>query len=193
MLTVLRMPLWSTIQPNSSPNSLSNLQLAGQAGVQKLLLQALTAGTLAASLLLGVIPSVDQAGLNLSGAAYAQNGAGQVTSQEVQSYARSVLAMEPYREAAFGEIQQITGSNDVPVVACHRPSSLSNLPENIRDIAIDYCNQAIAIVERNGLTITRFNQITVSHQSDATLRSQIQGEICKIQGNQGDDCKLPPG
>jgi hypothetical protein len=155
------------------------------------MLQACAAGTLAATgLLFGLVPCFDRVGggLSLSNTAYAQAA----SSQEVQSYARSVLAMEPYRETAFTKIQQITGSTEVPVVACQRPSSLSNLPENIRDIAIDYCNQAIAIVERNGLTITRFNQITVAHQSDATLRSQIQAEICKIQGSQGDACKLPP-
>ncbi len=181
MLTVLQMPFWSTIQP---------LQPAGRPSVQKFLLQALAAGTLAATgLLLGVVPNFDQANLSWNNAAYAQS----VSNQEVQQYARSVLTMEPYRETAFSKIQQITGSNDVPVVACHRPSSLSNLPENIRDIAIDYCNQAISIVESNGLTITRFNQITVAHQSDASLRGKIQGEICKIQGSQGDDCKLPPG
>jgi hypothetical protein len=181
MLTVLRMPLRPMVQ--------SDVPSAGRSSVQKFLLQAFATGTLAATgLLLGVVPWFDLTGPQWGSIAYAQD----VSNQEVQSYAQSVLAMEPYREAAFTKIQQITGSSEVPVVACHRPSSLSNLPENIRDIAIDYCNQAIAIVERNGLTITRFNQITVAHQSDATLRGQIQAEICKIQGSKGEDCKLPP-
>ena len=183
MLTVLQMPLWPTVQSDSHP--------ADGSSVQKFLLQTCAVATLAATgLLLGLVPCFDRVGLglSLSSAAYAQA----VSSQEVQSYARSVLAMEPYRETAFTKIQQVTGSADIPVVACHRPSSLNNLPENIRGIAIDYCNQAISIVERNGLTITRFNQITVAHQSDATLRNQIQAEICKIQGNQGESCKLPP-
>jgi len=168
----------------------SDVHSAGGSSVQKFLLQAVAVGTLAATgLLLGVIPWFDSAGPQWNNSAYAQD----VSNQEVESYAQSVLAMEPYREAAFTKIQQITGSTEVPVVACHRPSSLSNLPDNIRDIAIDYCNQAISIVERNGLTITRFNQITVAHQSDPNLRSKIQGAICKIQGSQGDNCKLPPG
>ena len=182
---MLRMPFRPTVQ-----SAFQFVQPVGGSIVQKFLVKTLAAGTLAATgLLLGMIPCVGQAGLGWGNVAQAQT----VSSQEVQSYARSVLAMEPYRETAFTKIQQITGSTAVPVVACHRPSSLSSLPDNIRDIAIDYCNQAIAIVERNGLTITRFNQITVTHQSDASLRSQIQAEICKIQGSQGDACKLPPG
>ncbi|MCU0527279.1 MAG: DUF4168 domain-containing protein [Elainella sp. Prado103] len=149
------------------------------------LLRAATVSSLSAgAILLGLVPNVRSVALDLKSfdlnfdiTAYAQA----VSEQEIQSYARSVLAIEPIRINAYDQIQQITGSSDVPAVACHRPSSLSNLPENIRDIAIDYCNQAIAIVERNSLTISRFNQITVAHQSNRNLFERIQREINRIQ------------
>jgi Domain of unknown function (DUF4168) len=146
-----------------------------------LLLQALAVGTLSTvGLLLGVVPSLHPSSFDLTfdSKVYAQS----VSDQEVQSYAQSVLAIEPIRLMAYDKIKQMTGSDDVPVVACHRPSSLSDLPENIRDVAIDYCNQAIAIVERNNLTITRFNQITVAHQSDRDLSNRIQQAINQLQG-----------
>lgn len=148
----------------------------------RLLLQALIAGTVSTvGVLLGVIPSIPSGSFypDFAAKAYAQD----VSEQEVQSYARSVLAIEPIRQAAYNKIKQMTGSDKVPVVACHRPSSLSELPENIRGVAIEYCNQAIAIVERNNLTITRFNQITVAHQSDTGLADRIQQLINRIQSN----------
>lgn len=148
--------------------------------LQRWLLRAVSVSALTTvGLLLGVVPSLQPVSFDLSfdAAAYAQT----VSPEEVQSYARSVLAIEPIRMTAYNKIKQITGSDEVPAVACHRPSSLSNLPENIRDIAIDYCNQAIAIVESNDLTITRFNQITVAHQSDSALSNRIQQVINRIQ------------
>jgi hypothetical protein len=142
------------------------------------LLRFLAAGTLSAlGLLAGAVPSVGLDGVRFERAAYAQA----VSDQEIQSYARSVLAIEPVRLAAYNKIKQMTGSNEVPVVACHRPSSLSSLPDTIRDVAVEYCNQAIAIVESNNLTITRFNQITVAHQSDSSLSDRIQQAINQIQ------------
>jgi hypothetical protein len=152
----------------------------------QLLLQGLVVGTLSTVGVLLDIVSPSPTSLNptsfnftVGSAAYAQS----VSDQEVQSYAQSVLAIEPIRQAAYNKIKQISGSSEVPVVACHRPSSLSNLPESIRDIAVDYCNQAIAIVERNNLTITRFNQITVAHQSNPGLSDRIQQVINQLQSN----------
>lgn len=141
-------------------------------------------------LLLGIIPGLNPGVLSLdsliwSQAANAQPAASQISDQEVQSYAKSVLAIEPIRKTAYKKIQEITGSDQVPVVACHRPSSLSELPENIRDIAIDYCNQAIAIVESNGLTITSFNQITIAHQNNQDLAGRIRQAINRLQNNRG--------
>lgn len=151
-----------------------------QCSLRWLLRQALVVTLISTvGLLLGVSHQTGVPSLTFGSAAYAQD----VSDQEVRSYARSVLAIEPIRLAAYNKIKQITGSQEVPVVACHRPSSLSNLPENIRDIAIDYCNQAIAIVERNDLTITRFNQITVAHQSNQDLSGRIQQAINQLQNS----------
>jgi hypothetical protein len=149
------------------------------------LLQALVVGTVSTvGFLSGVVPALHPSLLQVrfENAVYAQSPASAVSEQEIQSYARSVLAIEPVRVAAYKKIKQMMGSGDVPVVACHRPSSLSNLPDNIRDVAVDYCNQAIAIVERNNLTITRFNQITLAHEDDRDLSNRIQQVINQIQG-----------
>jgi hypothetical protein len=137
------------------------------------------------SLVSGLIPSfqVDlldrTATVAISNSAYAQANA--ITSQEVQNYARSVLAIEPIRQETYNQIKQIIGNRDVPAIACHQPNSLNNLNRNIREIAVNYCNQSIAIVEQNDLTIGRFNVITTSQQSDPELQQRIQEELIRLQ------------
>lgn len=148
--------------------------------IKRCFTQSLMVGALsAAGLLLGVVPGFQGQGLELSfsSVAYAQA----VTDEEVVSYARSVLAIEPLRQAAYEEIKQITGSANVPPITCHPPSSLNDLSDEVREIAVGYCNEAIAIVESNNLTISRFNAITVAHQSDPDLSSRIQQAILRLQ------------
>lgn len=129
------------------------------------------------SVLLGVVPGLNQpsAAVSFSAIAYAQD----VSDQEVQEYAQSVLQIEPIRQATYDTIKAKIGY--VPEIACHRPSSLNDLDASIRQDALDYCNQAIAIVERNNLTINRFNQITVEHQSNAELLDRIQKALQQLQ------------
>lgn len=141
----------------------------------------------ALGLISGLVPSLQISPLDrtasvvISNSAYAQANA--ITSEEVQNYARSVLAIEPVRQEAYNQIKQITGDRDVPAIACHQPNSLNNLNRDIREIAVDYCNQSIAIVEQNDLTIGRFNVITTSQQSDPDLQQRIQEELIRLQRN----------
>jgi Domain of unknown function (DUF4168) len=130
----------------------------------------------AASLCLGLVPSFQSSsGVSFSSAAYAQS----ISDSDVQSYARSVLAIEPLRQSAYEEIKGISGS--VPSIECHRPSSLNDLPGNVRQIAANYCNQAISIVEGNGLTISRFNEIRVAQDADSSLLNRIQQAIMELR------------
>lgn len=113
----------------------------------------------------------------IGNAAFAQEA---ISTADVQNYARSVLRIEPIRQSAYDEIKRITGA-DVPSIACHRPNSLDNLSRNIREIAVNYCNQSIQIVESNSLTIGRFNAITAALQSDPDLAARIQQALIRLQ------------
>ncbi len=157
----------------------------------RLVSRSLWVGSLAAmGLLYGWVPNLQHPASTLSGVsdsslslsfdsvAYAQAA---VTEGEIQSYARSVLQIEPIRQAAYDNIKRASGA-EVPPILCHRPSSLNSLDPSIRSIAIDYCNQAIAIVESNRLSITRFNEITMAHKSDSGLAGRIQQAMAVIQG-----------
>ncbi|MBI4783865.1 MAG: DUF4168 domain-containing protein [Oscillatoriophycideae cyanobacterium NC_groundwater_1537_Pr4_S-0.65um_50_18] len=171
----------------------ANRLIPGRPGSKRRVARSLWVGSFAAiGLLCGWVPSLQQhpvgalsevsaassVGLSFDNAAYAQAA---ITENEIQDYARSVLQIEPIRQAAYDNIKQTSGA-EVPPILCHRPSSLNSLDPNIRSIAIDYCNQAIAIVESNNLTITRFNEITVAHKSDAGLAGRIQQAMAVIQG-----------
>jgi Domain of unknown function (DUF4168) len=145
----------------------------------------------AAGVLLGLVPSIQwqssspdsgtglatvQPVLDFGMAAYAQSA---VSDQEVMSYARSVMAIEPLRQSAYNDIERTNGS--VPSILCHRPNSLNDLPAGIQQTARSYCNQSISIVEDNNLTITRFNEITVKMRSDSGLARRIQAAINQIR------------
>jgi Domain of unknown function (DUF4168) len=135
------------------------------------------------SLGLGLVPSIQPSVqavgqplmVSFGSAAYAQS----ISDQEVANYARSVLAIEPLRQSAYDQIKGISGS--VPRIECHRPSSLNDLPDNVRQIAVNYCNQAISIVESNSLTISRFNAIRVAQDSDSSLLNRIQQSIMELR------------
>jgi Domain of unknown function (DUF4168) len=134
-----------------------------------------------ATVVSGIIPSVNLTSTNPSivfgNAALAQN----VTDGELLRYARSVLVIEPMRQQVYSQIQSIMGTNRVPSIACHRPNSLASLPGNIRQIATDYCNRAIQVVESNDISISQFNAITTNIQNDPDLASRIQQILVQLQ------------
>ena len=149
-------------------------------GLKRTLSKLLLVGVASSSALLsGVVPAIQthpsdhSQFLIFSNAAYAQD----ITQTELVSYVRSLLEIEPIRQAAYDEIKRRLGSGQVPPIACHRPETLAALDVSIRPIATNYCNRAIQIVERNGLTITRFNTIMLAIQRDRNLDRQVQNII----------------
>lgn len=102
-----------------------------------------------------------------------------ISDAEVVSYARAVLAIEPKRQAAYEEIQKKSGS--VPAIVCSDSASINKLAGNVRNIAVNFCNQSKDLVEKNGLNIARFNEITTLQQNDSALQKRIQDEISRQQ------------
>lgn len=103
------------------------------------------------------------------------------SAAELKSYAQAVLAVEEVRQASYRDIKKIVGSNGIPAIACHKPQSLKGLPQGVRVIAVEYCNKSKKIVESNGLTIDKFNAITVNVQSDPNLEKRVQAELLELQ------------
>ncbi len=104
-----------------------------------------------------------------------------ITAEEIIGYARAIMAIEPSRQAAYNEIQQIFEEDQVPEITCTQPDTITSLPRNIQDIAVNYCNQAKKIGESNGLTILQFNGITATAKSNPDLQRRIQNELIRLQ------------
>lgn len=102
---------------------------------------------------------------------------------EITNYAQAVLAMEPARQQAFGEIKKIIGDRDIPKIVCNDPKSMNSLPSKARDIAVNYCNQSQKIVGDYGLTIDRFNLITMEVQNNSTLKRQLYKILIRLQND----------
>lgn len=131
------------------------------------------------SFLFGLITTTSLVLSTFSFKAHAQNLS--VNQNEITNYAQALLAMEPARQQAFGEIKKIVGNGSVPKIVCNEPSSMSNLPDRARNIAVNYCKRSQEIVENHGLSIDRFNRITMEIPNNNRLKQQIYETLVRLQ------------
>jgi hypothetical protein len=161
---------------------MNTLLKISQVRLGRILSQSLiVAGISAAGLLTGVVPSLSGTSPTLTFGTTAQ--AQEISSQEITSYARAVLQIEPRRLKAVNEIKGLVGS--VPAVVCNESKSINRLRGDVRGVAVSYCDIAKKIIEGNGLTVSRFNAITLGQQADPALKQKIQAELLRIQQENG--------
>ncbi len=115
--------------------------------------------------------------------ANAQNPA--ISDAEVFNFAQAILAMEPDRQEAFDDIKKIIGNSEIPKIVCNDSNSFNSLPGKAKDIAINYCKRSQKIVEENGLSIDRFNKITVEVQSNEGLQKKVSEQLMRLQEKPG--------
>lgn len=151
----------------------------------RLISQSLLVATMSSlALMMGVIPRLSDQSLTpvFDTAAVAQE---QFTNEELSKYAAAVLQIENLRVGVYREIQseyqKQTPSGSVPPIICNQTSSVNTLPQNIQVIAVNYCDQAKKIIESNNLTVSQFNQITMTQKTDPALKEKIQAELIRIQ------------
>lgn len=111
-----------------------------------------------------------------------------VADEEIVRYALSVLQMEIYRNEAYTEIKDLLLTVNVDIKDVTLVCTDSDLPgvprrerRQVEDIMITYCNQARDIVEVNGFTPERFNEITDAHQENEALAERIRAELARQQ------------
>ena len=149
-----------------------------------MLRQSLFAGIIsAAALATGWVPGLYGQSPSLVFGAAAQ--AQEISNQEITSYARSVLGIEPKRDKAYKEIKGMAGGS-VPRIVCNQTQGINSLSGGMRGVAVDYCQEAKKIIESNGLTVRRFNQLTLLQQGNPAVKQRIQDELLRLQqaGNQ---------
>ncbi|MEB3282533.1 MAG: DUF4168 domain-containing protein [Lyngbya sp.] len=103
---------------------------------------------------------------------------------EILNYARAVLAIEPKRQQTYDEIRQIVGES-VPMVVCSETGSLNRLKQDVRVLATNYCSHAKKMIEDNNLTVSRFNEITRTQQTNPQLQQRIQDALRQLQRPSG--------
>ncbi|MDB9375797.1 DUF4168 domain-containing protein [Nodularia sphaerocarpa] len=137
------------------------------------------------SLFFGILTTASllTSSLILSSQADAQTPAlnSSVNNTDITSYAQAVLAMESPRQQAFDEIKKLIGGGEIPKIICNDPNSMNKLPRQAQDIAVTYCNRSLKIVEDNGLSIDRFNTITVELQNNNNLKRQVYNTLIRLQ------------
>ncbi|MCL2938030.1 MAG: DUF4168 domain-containing protein [Trichodesmium sp. MAG_R02] len=160
---------------------------------QRLLSRSLLVATLST---LGLMINITPKWFNLSlssistGAVYAQESLidQAVAPEEVTKYAFSVLEIENLRIGVYREIQneyqKQSPGGSVPPIICNQKSSFDDLEKKIQVIAVGYCNEAKKIIEKNNLTVSRFNEITQIQRKYETWREKIQAELVRIQQQQ---------
>jgi len=104
-----------------------------------------------------------------------------LSDEEVTNYAKAVLAIEPFRRAAYNQIEQ--NSSKVPLIICNQAQTIEDLPLDVKEIAVNYCTSALEIAQRNGFTVTRFNDITANLPTDRELRQLLEDELLRQQRN----------
>ncbi|NER36858.1 MAG: DUF4168 domain-containing protein [Oscillatoria sp. SIO1A7] len=146
--------------------------------LKKMLWRSLLAGAISVlGVLAGVTPNLEGRSLFIeNNCAYAQSI---ITDEEIANYAQSVLEIEPLRQQLYNEIKKIVGTP--PPVVCNDPSTSDLLTGDARDIADSYCEESKAIVEKNELSIRRFNEITETMENNPDIQLRIVQEIMRKQ------------
>ncbi|MGB0561958.1 MAG: DUF4168 domain-containing protein [Spirulinaceae cyanobacterium] len=102
--------------------------------------------------------------------AHAQNPP---SASEIENYAKAVLQMEPHRRNAEREIRRVGGD---PNIVC--ADVFSGLPGS--QVAARYCDRASRIIEANGLSHRRFNQITEIAGANSEIKRQIRAQMTQL-------------
>lgn len=98
------------------------------------------------------------------------------------AYARSILEIEPLRTQAYEKIVAADSqSAQPPAIACNDRNTLAALRGEVKKTAIQYCRDAKAIAEKQGLTPEDFNKITQQLENDSQLKEAMKNELMRLQ------------
>ncbi|MCT7980787.1 DUF4168 domain-containing protein [Laspinema olomoucense] len=102
-----------------------------------------------------------------------------ITPEEMDNYARSILAIEQQRSQASQEVQTIL--NYVPAIDCRNADAVNQLDREVKAIVVNYCESSKNLVTSNGLTIQRFNEITEIVKTNPQSEQQLRAALTRLQ------------
>ncbi len=95
------------------------------------------------------------------------------TERQLMSYARSAVEIEFLRVETVGRIQDATGDETVPPIACTELDDSPDLESGVREVVVSFCDRSVEIVRANGLTVKEFGEITRLRQENPDFDRQI--------------------
>jgi hypothetical protein len=139
----------------------------------------LTAGFMSAIAILGgFVPEVSRQvpKLVFNFSAYAQD----ISQQEVVNYTNAVYNVEMLRQQVYKQMQESTSEPPAGII-CDRPETYQNLADDVKAIAVNYCNESKEIVEKNHLSVSRFNQLKGFYDRQEGFYQQVQNILLERQ------------
>lgn len=104
----------------------------------------------------------------------------QFTPEEIQNYAEAGYEVELLRREVYQKIKSAI-NQPPPNIVCDRQDTLENLQLNIREIANNFCNQSLQIVEQHNLSIDRYNELKSYYDRRDGFYQQVQNVLLKLQ------------
>lgn len=102
-----------------------------------------------------------------------------ISPEEIENYARSILAIEQQRSQAYQEVETIL--NYVPAIDCRNTDAVNQLDREVKVIVVNYCEGSKNLVTTNGLTIQRFNEITELVKTNPQSEQQLREALTRLQ------------
>lgn len=104
-----------------------------------------------------------------------------IPDQEIKNYAKAVVAIEQLRKTTNQEMTKVSEGKTFDKFVCTQPETVASLSPKMQEVAISFCTKVRNISEANGLTIPRFNAITVNAKNNPELQKKINEQLILFQ------------
>jgi len=103
-----------------------------------------------------------------------------IGDQEIKNYSKAVVAIEQLRKTTNQDMAKVSEGKPFEKVACTQPETISSLSTKMQAVALSFCGKVRDISEANGLTIPRFNAITVNAKTNPDLQKKINDQLLAL-------------
>jgi len=102
------------------------------------------------------------------------------TPEETNNYAKAGFEVEMLRRDIYQQIKTIIDRPPGDIV-CDRQETLSDLEPEVRQLTENFCNQTVQIVERNNLSVDRYNELKSYYDRRDSFYQEVQKILIKLQ------------
>jgi hypothetical protein len=102
------------------------------------------------------------------------------TQAEIVNYAKAGYEVELLRQKVYQQIKSLI-NEPPPNIVCNQRETLQGLSGNVRQIAVQYCNDSRQIVQKHNLSIERFNQLKQYYDRGDDFFNRVQNILLDLQ------------